>query len=108
MGSVFLALFEGPGKETAMNKKQDLIKEHLEKSGGILNLIPVFVPRRFGSAGHRLKLHPDDYYALGTKRGSIKAVSYTHLDVYKRQIRACAGSGFSASWRNGYKNGRRG
>ncbi len=27
---------------------------------------------RAGSAGHRLRLHPDDYYALGTKRGSIK------------------------------------
>lgn len=61
-----------------INKKEDdhmqkdIIKRHLEESGGILNLIPVFVPRRFGSAGHRLRLHPDDYYALGTKRGSIK------------------------------------
>ncbi|MBE6904359.1 MAG: hypothetical protein E7480_07105 [Ruminococcaceae bacterium] len=53
-----------------MNKKE--MKKYLEENGGILNLIPVFVPRRFGSAGHRLKLHPDDYFALGTKRGSIK------------------------------------
>ena len=52
--------------------KQDRIRQHLEETGGVLNLIPVFVPRRFGAAGHRLKLHPDDYYALGTKRGSIK------------------------------------
>ena len=52
--------------------QKDLMKKHLEESGGILNLIPVFVPRRFGAAGHRLKLHPDDYFALGTKRGSIK------------------------------------
>ena len=34
--------------------------------------MPVFVPRRFSRAGFRLRLHPDDYYALGTKRGSIK------------------------------------
>ena len=52
--------------------KADLIKKTFEENGGILNLIPVFVPRRFGSAGKRLKLHPDDYFALGTKRGSIK------------------------------------
>ena len=52
--------------------KEALIKKHLEQSGGILNLIPVFVPRRFGTAGRRLRLHPNDYFALGTKRGSIK------------------------------------
>lgn len=49
-----------------------LIKETFEKGKGILRLIPVFVPRRFSKAGLRLRLHPDDYYALGTKRGSIK------------------------------------
>ena len=48
------------------------IKKHFEENGGVLNLIPVFVPRRFGAAGKRLRLHPDDYFALGTKRGSIK------------------------------------
>ena len=37
-----------------------------------MNLLPVFVPRRFGSCGRRLRLHPDDYFALGTHRGSIK------------------------------------
>lgn len=39
---------------------------------GVLRLMPVFVPRRFGTAGRRLRLHPDDYFALGTARGSIK------------------------------------
>lgn len=48
------------------------IRETFERGNGILRLIPVFVPRRFSKAGHRLRLHPDDYYALGTKRGSIK------------------------------------
>jgi hypothetical protein len=49
-----------------------LIRETFEKGEGIFRLAPVFVPRRFSKAGHRLKLHPDDYYVLGTKRGSIK------------------------------------
>jgi hypothetical protein len=39
---------------------------------GILRLIPVFVPRRFSAPGRRLRLHPDDYFALGTTRGAIK------------------------------------
>src|SRR6056297_1085401 len=34
--------------------------------------MPNFVPRRFGAAGKRLRLHPDDYFALGTNRGAIK------------------------------------
>ncbi|MBR6934552.1 MAG: hypothetical protein IKH41_03615 [Clostridia bacterium] len=53
-------------------KKSSTIRNFFDKNGGILPLIPVFVPRRFGAAGHRLRLHPDDYYALGTGRGSIK------------------------------------
>lgn len=48
------------------------IKQTFEQGGGIFCLMPVFVPRRFSRAGFRLRLHPDDYYALGTKRGSIK------------------------------------
>lgn len=35
-------------------------------------MVPNFVPRRFNQAGHRLRLHPDDYYALGIESGSIK------------------------------------
>ena len=48
------------------------IQETFERGHGILRLAPVFVPRRFSQAGRRLRLHPDDYYALGTARGSIK------------------------------------
>jgi len=43
-----------------------------DQNHGILRLIPTFVPRRFSKPGHRLKLHPDDYFALGIKRGAIK------------------------------------
>ncbi|MBB6731458.1 hypothetical protein [Cohnella zeiphila] len=52
--------------------EQTIIRETFEKGKGVFRLKPVFVPRRFGRAGRRLRLHPDDYYALGTKRGSIK------------------------------------
>jgi len=49
-----------------------LINETFDKGKGVLQLIPIFVPRRFSAAGKRLRLHPDDYYSLGTERGSIK------------------------------------
>lgn len=48
------------------------IREVYDRGDGIFRLAPVFVPRRFNQAGRRLRLHPDDYYALGTQRGSIK------------------------------------
>jgi hypothetical protein len=48
------------------------IHDAFEKGRGVLRLAPTFVPRRFSQAGRRLRLHPDDYYALGTARGSIK------------------------------------
>lgn len=48
------------------------IHDTFDRGQGILQLLPVFVPRRFSKAGRRLRLHPDDTYALGTKRGSIK------------------------------------
>ena len=52
--------------------KKTLIRETFNKTDGILRMIPIFVPRRFSKPGRRLKLHPDDYYALGTNRGAIK------------------------------------
>ena len=52
--------------------KDSLINNTFDEGQGVLQLIPVFVPRRFSKAGLRLRLHPHDYYALGTQRGSIK------------------------------------
>jgi hypothetical protein len=43
----------------------------LEKGEGILSLIPTWVPRPFNRPGKRLRLHPDDTYAMGMKRGAI-------------------------------------
>ena len=38
---------------------------------GILRLTPTWVPRSFCIPGKRIKLHPDDYYALGGERGGL-------------------------------------
>ena len=43
----------------------------LDQGQGILRLAPNWVPRSFCIPGRRLKLHPDDYYALGANRGGI-------------------------------------
>ena len=52
--------------------KASVIHEAFDKGKGILRMAPNFVPRPFARAGRRLRLHPDDYYAFGTVRGSIK------------------------------------
>ena len=43
----------------------------LEQGEGILRLTPTWVPRSFCVPGRRIKLHPDDYYALGGERGGL-------------------------------------
>lgn len=57
---------------TTISTTTQAIHQTFERGAGVLRLNPVFVPRRFSEAGRRLRLHPDDYYALGTARGSIK------------------------------------
>src|SRR5450830_515192 len=51
--------------------KTAVIKRALEQGQGILSLTPTWVPRSFCIPGRRIKLHPDDYYALGGERGGI-------------------------------------
>lgn len=43
----------------------------LEQGGGILRLAPAWVPRFYCVPGRRIKLHPNDYYALGSARGGF-------------------------------------
>jgi hypothetical protein len=52
------------------NVKQ-LATAALTEGAGILRLAPNWVPRSFLQPGRRIKLHPADYYALGTHRGGI-------------------------------------
>lgn len=49
----------------------ELSRIALENGRGIFRLAPAWVPRSFCIPGRRIKLHPDDYYILGTKRGGI-------------------------------------
>ena len=48
-----------------------LIQRAFDAGRGILRLTPTWVPRVFCVPGRRIKLHPDDYYALGARRGGI-------------------------------------
>lgn len=47
------------------------IREAFSAGNGIFRLAPNWVPRSFCIPGRRIKLHPDDYYALGSKRGGL-------------------------------------
>ena len=53
------------------DKAVQAAKQALEAGEGIYRLAPTWVPRAFLQPGRRLKLHPDDYYALGKDRGGI-------------------------------------
>lgn len=60
-----------------------ITEQALEQGQGVLRLAPNWVPRSFCVPGRRIKLHPDDYYALGGKRGGIDErwfSSTTHAD----------------------------
>jgi hypothetical protein len=51
--------------------KKNLAQKAFKSGNGILRLTPTWVPRVFCVPGRRIKLHPDDYYALGAERGGI-------------------------------------
>jgi len=51
--------------------KSGMIHSAFEQGEGIVRLAPNWVPRSFCVPGRRIKLHPDDYYALGGERGGI-------------------------------------
>ena len=47
------------------------VQHAIDAGSGVLRLAPAWVPRTFMLPGRRLKLHPDDLYALGGHRGGI-------------------------------------
>src|ERR1044072_2487605 len=53
------------------NHLEQRVTAAIEAGEGLLRLAPNWVPRSFLMPGRRLKLHPCDYYALGTHRGGI-------------------------------------
>ena len=50
---------------------KDLIRRVFSDADGVLRLTPTWVPRPFNQPGRRLRLHPDDYFAMGMHRGAI-------------------------------------
>lgn len=48
-----------------------LVDRALDAGGGLLRLLPNWVPRSFLHPGKRIKLAPTDWYALGAYRGGI-------------------------------------
>src|SRR5438034_6569549 len=48
-----------------------VVRQALEASEGLLRLAPTWVPRSFLMPGRRIKLAPQDVYALGAHRGGI-------------------------------------
>jgi hypothetical protein len=47
------------------------VQQAIDRGAGVLRLEPCWVPRSFMIPGRRLKLHPDDLYAFGGRRGGI-------------------------------------
>ena len=52
-------------------RNEQITKDAHDQGQGILRLAPNWVPRSFCVPGRRIRLHPDDYYALGGERGGI-------------------------------------
>jgi len=50
---------------------KSIANKALDEGEGVVRLAPNWVPRSFCVPGRRIKLHPDDYYALGGERGGI-------------------------------------
>lgn len=60
------------GEARMTNKvKKEKLQKALADGKGVLRMAPAWVPRSFLKAGGRLKLHPDDLFPLGLKRGGI-------------------------------------
>lgn len=60
------------------------IREAFEAGEGVLQMVPTWVPRPFNRPGRRLRLHPDDYFAMGMDRGAITErwfSSITHVET---------------------------
>src|SRR5262249_61512770 len=56
---------------TTATKNRAFIEDAPGQGKGLLRLEPAWVPRSFMHPGRRLRLHPDDLYAFGAKRGGI-------------------------------------
>src|SRR5579859_7322727 len=67
------AVAKKPRSAEAAHGKADaaLVRKAVEAGEGLLRLAPTWVPRSFLMPGRRIKLAPQDIYALGAHRGGI-------------------------------------
>lgn len=56
---------------TQTDNVRQILDRAMDATGGLLRLTPTWVPRSFLHPGKRIRLHPDDYYAMGAERGGI-------------------------------------
>ncbi|MGB1929590.1 MAG: hypothetical protein ACPIA2_02755 [Mariniblastus sp.] len=56
---------------TSTDNVRKILDRAMDATGGLLRLTPTWVPRSFLHPGKRIRLHPDDYYAMGAERGGI-------------------------------------
>ena len=66
------------------------VHDAINAGNGILRLEPCWVPRTFMMPGRRLRLHPDDFYALGCAPGRHQR-TMVRVDDERRQRTGNAG-----------------
>jgi len=62
----------------------ETIRSAFSQGKGVLRMAPTWVPRPFNRPGRRIRLHPDDYFAMGMERGAIVErwfSSITHVET---------------------------
>jgi hypothetical protein len=59
------------GDDFLRSSKRSAFLSALEHGQGVFRMAPTWVPRSFCVPGRRIRLHPDDYFALGGQRGGI-------------------------------------
>ena len=50
---------------------KEIIRKTFKDGEGVLRMAPNWVPRPFNRPGKRIRLHPDDYFAMGMDKGAI-------------------------------------
>src|ERR1700682_4116380 len=78
-------------------------QDAIDAGSGILRLEPCWVPRTFMIPGRRLKLHPDDLYALGGHRGGINERWFSSTTNADNGPGTPADEGLSYVWLDGGK-----
>ena len=81
------------------------VQEAIDAGAGLLRLEPAWVPRSFMIPGRRLRLHPDDYYAL--RRASRRHQRALVLVDHQRRQRARARRRTKGSATSGSPDGKR-